>query len=50
MNHDMGGGMSHDMGRAMPKEGGQSAFAAIAEIVAGKISVHDYMSDNKCPQ
>lgn len=33
MTHEMGGGMSHDIGGSMPAEGGQSAFAAIAEIV-----------------
>ena len=26
-----------------------AADAAIAEITSGKIAVHDYMSDNKCP-
>jgi basic membrane protein A len=30
-------------------EAKQAAEAAKADIVAGKITVHDYMSDNKCP-
>ncbi len=30
-------------------EARKAAEAAKADIIAGKISVHDYMSDNKCP-
>jgi basic membrane protein A len=30
-------------------EAKKAADAAKADIIAGKISVHDYMSDNKCP-
>ena len=27
----------------------KAAEAAKADIISGKIQVHDYMSDNKCP-
>ena len=33
----------------IPPEAKAAADAAKADIISGKIQVHDYMSDNKCP-
>jgi len=49
-NNDGGGYAVDDNNKAILSDAAKAkAEAAKADIISGKIVVHDYMSDNKCP-